>query len=173
MTTQRQFHLRLFLFTSIPFFLAGVLVDFVIDGASQIGFGLPEGILFGVLMTTFFSYIQRSNLRKLDVLDEGGDNFNTHQRREIRTQLEREHMLSQLKTQAWIKAISTSDEGNMSIVTAPSTWSWGEMVQLVWRDVSQGEAVVEISSRPRLSWVPFDGAKNLSNIIQIADLIKK
>lgn len=168
MTALQQFYLKLFLLMAIPFLLASMLVSLVLFGNTHIGFDLLEGLLFGGLMTMLFSYIQKSNLKQLGVSEWSQTHLKTHQGKVMESQLKFQDIVAQLKSQSWVKEIITSGEGKITMKTSPSSWSWGEIVELVWKDSS-----IQVTSRPRLSWAPFDGAKNLRNLIQIEELIAK
>ena len=133
--------------------------------------GVIAGILFGLLIAVF-SYLADKKLQKKGVLfTESGVN----QCRELTLQNPGFDLLKIFK-----EAISSvkkckivKEEG--SFITAKTGFSWksfGEVITISSKSMSDTEVVIKISSRPSLKTTIVDYSKNLENVEDVVGYFK-
>ena len=148
-----------------------VLISLLMDGKSDIVPNLLGGALFGTLMSFLFVSVQKESLKGVGVEEWTDKNLQTHQQNRLSTSLSPEELMTKIQAVDWIKEIKQVSSNKLVIRTRSTLSSWGEIVEAVWDASFEKERSIQVSSRSVLSWVPFDGGKNLKNLLLFEALI--
>lgn len=141
------------------------------DGKFDIVPNLLGGVLFGSLMAFLFVSVQKDSLKGVGIEDWTDKNLQTHQQHRVTTNLSPEELMTKIQAAEWIKEVKQNSSNKLVIQTRSTLSSWGEIIEVVWDASFEQERSIQVSSRPVLPWVPFDGGKNLKNLLLFEKLI--
>ncbi len=168
-----KLYLKTFLLTGILFGLIMLGFDLTDGDGSRIWKLLLMAFFFGTIMSLILVSFHRYRLKKNGVQEFTDDNVGVHQKRNLRTRLNKEEIIQRLKADPVIGKMKMTEIESGIVLKAGMSWkSWGEEIKITLKANEATDLEYQVSSSPRLKTTIVDYGKNIENINRIESLIK-
>jgi len=130
-------------------------------------------LFFGLVMTFTFVPYHIERIKELDIKEFSDEVLSSNQKLEVQSAVTRDDLLHKLENSSLlnISKISTT-EHSIRILTKAESTTFGEKIEIKFKEIEGGMDKLLITSRPRLITKFIDNGNNLRNVQTIQKLIK-
>lgn len=169
-----KLYVKTFLLTGLPFGLIVLGFDLAISNSINIGKYLFLVFCFGTVMSLILINLQMHWLKKSGVQKITAKNSGVNQTVEIKSDFNTTELIKKLKSDPIIGKMKFTEIENGVLLNTGITWkSWGEEIKISLKNHTEAYFTYQISSTPKLKTTLFDYGKNLENINQIKNALKR
>jgi hypothetical protein len=161
-----------FIVTTISFGIIMIIFNYAIGSDLEISSFLVTTILFGLIMSLVFISMQISELKRLGVEELTSESLSAEQHATFKTHLTKQKAIERIHIDPVLsKMKSTKTDKGLQIKTPITMKSFGEIINLEFRQLSSDQLEVSITSRPKIKTTMVDLGKNFENVRQLTQLL--
>lgn len=173
MTPIIKLYVKTFLLTGIPYGIITLGFDLADGSGLRIWKLLISAFFFGILMSLILVSIHWYWLNKIGVREMSDENISVHQKRILKTKLNKFELIEKLKADPGIRKMKMTEVEDGIILRTDMTWkSWGEEMKINIQAIGENDFEYQITSSPKIKTTLVDFGINLENVNRIENTIK-
>ncbi|GLR19586.1 hypothetical protein [Portibacter lacus] len=163
-----KLYLKVFLLLGLPFSMGMTIFDIILgDGFSIFKF-IFLFVFFGLFMSLFLVAKQKRKLKELGVSDYTDSNLKVNQTATLVSKLNFIELSQKLQDDVVLGKMNFDQTKDSIKLSSGASWrSWGEIISIQSKELTDGKYEYSISSRPKMKSTIIDSGKNLENVMAI------